>query len=97
MKTRTFPVYADPGHAWVKVEKAFLEQLLGPQWRKQFTCFSYERGDHVYLEEDQDAATFVEACRSAGIEPTWRSSHANWRSHANRYSRIRSYAPLAPL
>lgn len=91
MKTRTFPVYADPGHAWVKVKKAFLEQLLGPQWRKQFTCFSYERGDSVYLEEDQDAATLMAACNQAGIEPKGRYSHTD------RPSRIRSYAPLAPF
>lgn len=91
MKTRTFAVYADPGHAWVKVEKAFLEQILGSHWRKQFTCFSYERGDHVYLEEDQDAATLMAACRSAGIEPKGRYSHTD------RPSRIRSYASLAPI
>lgn len=91
MRTRIFPVYVDPGHSWVKVEKAFLNQLLGPHWRKQFTCFSYERGDHAYLEEDQDAATLLASCRSAGIEPVWRYRHAD------RPSRIRSYLPLAPL
>lgn len=91
MKTRTFPVYADPGHAWVKVKKTFLERIVGPQWRKQFTCFSYERGDYVYLEEDQDACLLVIACRNAGIDPVWR------HSHSDRPSRIRSYAPLAPL
>jgi hypothetical protein len=91
MKTRTFTVYADPGHLWVKVEKAFLERIIGAQWRKAFTCFSYERGDHVYLEEDQDAASLIKACRSAGIEPAWRSHHTD------RISRIRSYAPLSPI
>lgn len=91
MKTRTFSVFADPGHAWVKVEKAFLERIVGPQWRKHFTCYSYERGDSVYLEEDQDATTLILACRCAGIDPVWR------HSHANRYSRIRNYAPLAPI
>jgi hypothetical protein len=91
MKTRAFLVYADPGHAWVKVEKAFLERLLGTHWRKQFTCFSYERGDHVYLEEDEDAASLVKACSAAGIEPAWRLHHSN------RISRIRSYAPLSPI
>ena len=27
MKTRTFSVYSDPGHAWVKVPKAFLRSI----------------------------------------------------------------------
>ena len=93
MKTRTFPVFADPGHAWVKVKKAFLEQLLGPHWRKHFTCFSYERGEHVYLEEDCDASTFDKLLRANGITPVYKSGS----NAGTRYSRIRNYSHLAPL
>jgi len=93
MKTRTFPVYSDPGHAWVKVPIAFLTEVVGLQWRTHFTCFSYERGAYVYLEEDQDARTFIDWCRTAGIEPVFKEGS----SCASRYSRIRNYAQLAPI
>jgi hypothetical protein len=91
MKKRTFAVYADPAHAWIKVPKAFLVRIIGSDWRRHFTCFSYERGDSVYLEEDQDATTLIIACRCAGVDPVWR------HSCSNRPSRIRSYAPLSPI
>jgi hypothetical protein len=93
MKTRTFLCYADPGHAWVKVPKAFLAQIIGTDWRKTFTCFSYERGDNVYLEEDEDAYRFVRACQAAGIQPMFKPASAN----ISRRSRIRNYAPLSPI
>lgn len=91
MKRRTFAVYVDPGHSWVKVEKTFLVRIIGPDWRRHFTCFSYERGDNVYLEEDCDACALILACRCAGIDPVWR------HKDSSRPSRIRSYAPLAPV
>lgn len=91
MRTRTFRVYYDPGHAWVKVPKPFLAQTIGADWRKVFTCFSYERGEHVYLEEDEDAARLINWCRAASIEPVFKEGGSS-----DRPSRIRSYAPLAP-
>ena len=93
MKTRTFLVYSDPGHAWVKVPKAFLHRLLGLYWRMHFTPFSYERGDYAYLEEDCDASRLVKLCRDNGITPVFKEGS----TCANRQSRIRSYAPHAPL
>lgn len=90
---RTFLIYADPGHAWIKVSKAFLSRTFGERWRQLFTCFSYERNQHVYLEEDQDAAVFVNRLRDLGIEPVFKEGG----NCANRYSRIRNYPPLQPL
>lgn len=89
MTTRSFPVYSDPGHAWVKVSKTFLTRLLGTAWRQTFTPYSYERGDYVYLEEDDDAARLITACRSAGIEPRFTDG-----STSSTESRIRSYPSL---
>ena len=89
-KTRSFDVYADPGHAWVKVTKSYLCDLFGPDWRKAFTCFSYERLSYVYLEEDQDASTLINKLKEQGITPKWREHVANNRS------RIRNYLPLQP-
>lgn len=93
MKRRTFYVYSDPGHSWVKVPKSFLEVHLGTHWRKVFTSFSYERGDYVYLEEDCDAFTFSKRIRDAGIEPIYKEGS----SCSSKYSRIRNYQPLAPM
>lgn len=90
-KSKTFDVYSDPGHAWVKVHKTFLVKLIGKFWRQTFTPFSYERGEWVYLEEDADASRFVHWCRANGIEPKWREHHADKRS------RIRNYDVLSPL
>ena len=69
MKTRSFRFYSDPGHGWVRVPIPFLVQIIGADWRKVFTPFSYERGTYVYLEEDEDAARFIQRSRAAGIEP----------------------------
>jgi len=93
MKRTTFLVYSDPGHSWVKVPKLLLEVYLGAHWRKHFTAFSYERGQHVYLEEDCDALTFDRRIRDAGIAPVYKSGSTAY----TRLSRIRNYAPLAPL
>lgn len=90
--TRTFQVYSDPGHAWVKVPKAFLAKVIGPHWRSIFTPFSYERGDYVYLEEDVDAGRFSNWCKANGIEPVFKE-----RKSSNRYSRIRGYEALYPI
>ena len=94
MQTRIFRVHSDPGHAWVKVPKAFLAKIIGSNWRSVFTPFSYERGDYVYLEEDDDASRFVNWCRANSIEPVFKEASTG---AATKRSRIRTYAPLAPL
>ena len=73
--------------------KAFLIKIIGDDWRKVFTPFSYERGDFVYLEEDEDAARFVNWCRASGIEPVIKPASTGV---ATRYSRIRNYQSLQP-
>jgi len=93
MKTRSFQIYSDPGHAWVKVPKEFLRQIIGNDWRKVFTCFSYERNDHVYLEEDQDAARFINWCKASNIQLVLKES----TSRDLRWSRIRTYSRLQPI
>ena len=89
MNTLCFDVYSDPSHAWIKVSKRQMVRFFGDHWRKEFSCFSYERKSHVYLEEDDDAKTFVQRLRDNGITPDWR------QHHTDRCSRIRSYHPLA--
>ena len=92
MKTLTFNVYNDPGHGWIKVSKKTLVKFFGEHWRKSFTPFSYERGEYTYLEEDQDAATFIQRLKDNQIQPVWRHYY-----NKTRYSRIRNYSPLQPI
>ena len=93
MKNRTFQIYSDPGHAWIKVPKEFLRQIIGKDWRKVFTPFSYERNNHVYLEEDEDANRFINWCNANSIQPVLKES----TSRGIRWSRIRTYSRLQPI
>lgn len=89
MKTLTFRFYADPGHGWAKVSFRQLERIVGPHWRSCFTPYSYERGEHAFLEEDEDVSRFAKYCEAAGIKPVFRR-----HTCANRQSRIRNYSLL---
>jgi hypothetical protein len=82
--TETFTLFVDPGHAWVKVPVAILQEL---KIADRITRFSYLRNDVAYLEEDCDLATFVRAYR----EKHGKTPHFIERS-TSRNSRIRSYS-----
>ena len=80
---KVFNFYSDPGHGWLKVEKAILREL---GIADKISAYSHMRGDCAYLEEDCDATTFYYAYqRKYGFPPVWRS-HV-----ADNFSRIRSY------
>lgn len=54
---RTFTFHSDPGHSWLEVHAAELLAVgLAPS---DFSSYSYQNGNTVYLEEDCDAAVFV--------------------------------------
>lgn len=59
--TRNF--YHDPGHGWLEVKRSELRDLglLGV-----ITPCSYQKGPFVYLEEDCDAQTYVNALKERG-------------------------------
>ena len=50
--------YNDPGHAWLMVKKAHLTTL---GISKKISGYSYQDAENVYLEEDQDAGTYINA------------------------------------
>ncbi len=83
MKTKTIIVYADPGHAWAKVEKSFLIKL---GIEKEISIYSYMRGESAYIEEDSDLNKLVITMRDKGI------NHKFKEFHANKSSKIRNYA-----
>jgi len=80
--------FSDPGHGWIKIKR---QELIDLGIEKEITEYSYQRGDFVYLEEDQDASTFIDALEKK--EGT-KFMNIDLRHHiANRLSRIRGYEP----
>ena len=60
----------DPGHGWIKVPVALLLEL---SIAGDITSFSYYRDGFAYLEEDCDAARFMNAYRARfGQDPKLR-------------------------
>ena len=49
----------DPGHGWLEVPAKMLAEL-GIELK--ITSYSYRKGTMVYLEEDLDMHTFMQAC-----------------------------------
>ncbi len=81
---RTFDYIQDAGHGWVKAPINLLAELniLG-----SISTYSYVRGAYVYLEEDCDAAIFMNAFNNLfGHDPKLRSRVAR-----EKRSKIRSY------
>ena len=55
--------YDDPAHGWIAVPRQWLTAfgIAG-----DISGYSYQRGETVYLEEDQDATTFDRAAKAEG-------------------------------
>lgn len=81
-KTFTITVYSDPGHAWGKVKRDVLHNL---GIAKDITHYSYQRGEYVYLEEDQDLSLLCQALNE-------RNTRVKFvEKNSDKDSRIRSY------
>ena len=78
--------YDDPGHGWLKVPRKTLTKL---GLIDRISSYSYQRGEHVFLEEDADMRLFWQALEERGEALTWRTHTAD------RSSRIRNYASFA--
>lgn len=72
MTTRKLTFHTDPGHGWLEVSRADLDTL---EIDEKITPYSYQRADRVYLEEDLDAQTYLEAARAAGWTVNIREKH----------------------
>lgn len=83
---KPFRVYADPGHAWIAVKEKLLIEF---DIADKITPYSYFKGKTVYLEEDCDASTFVEAfVKKFGVEPVFaKENHVNWSHPIRKYRR----------
>lgn len=79
---RTYTMYNDPGHAWLKCSKA---ELIKSGIAHKITPYSYMDKRHAYLEEDQDAGTFIKALQDKGIEIKIEERHTNEDSPIRNY------------
>lgn len=59
--------HSDAGHGWLEVDR---EELVELRIADQISSYSYQRGKKVYLEEDCDASSFINALDAQGIKPT---------------------------
>lgn len=81
---RRFKFHSDAAHGWLAVKRDILYKL---KIEHKITRFSYQKGSTVYLEEDMDATTFINAFTAAnGYKPIILEQPS-----VNR-SMIRSYA-----
>ena len=60
---RTFIFHADAGHGWLQVRR---QELTALGIAEKITPYSYQHLDNVYLEEDLDAGTFLQALKADG-------------------------------
>lgn len=65
---KKYPVISDPGHAWIAVPLAELEQL---GILDQISTCSYQMGATVYLEEDCDGSLWFNAMNAQGNPPAF--------------------------
>jgi hypothetical protein len=86
--TRKLTFYTDPAHGWLEVNRADLDAL---DIAHKVSRYSYERADRVYLEEDGDAALYLEAAKAKG----WILTMAE-KNEPHNDSPVRSYPRYQP-
>lgn len=64
---RQFKFHSDAAHGWLAVKRDLLYKL---KIEHKISRFSYQKGSTVYLEEDMDMTTFINAFTAAnGYKP----------------------------
>jgi hypothetical protein len=93
MYDKIFKFYEDPGHGWLAVKVLDLYKLgLSPS---DFSCYSYWKGQTVYLEEDCDAPKFIEAFKNAHLNrsaPIFQMIEHTGRSPIRTYPCIKEHS-----
>lgn len=83
---RTLTFHEDPGHGWLAVS---LEDLAALGIAEDITNFSYMTSNRAFLEEDRDAAVYLDAAKKQGWTVKVERKYS-------RKSRIRTYASYNP-
>lgn len=85
---KQFDYIQDAGHGWVKVPLSLIRDL---EIAEKITHYSYYHNGQVYLEEDNDTCTFMNAYHARfGFDPKLRDRVAR-----ERRSRVRGYVPYS--
>lgn len=79
--------YHDPGHGWLAVKTAKLKEL---GIADRISNHSYQRGLSSYLEQDRDAALFIDAMKKESQEFVIESRHTNKSSPIRSYSQYKA-------
>lgn len=79
---------SDPGHGWLHVKRTLAKRILGEDFSR-ISPFSYQRGQTLYLEEDQDAYLFIRAAERQGFCIDMNMKHVE-------RTPIRSYQSFSP-
>ena len=82
-----YDFYSDPGHGWLQVK---LDELVELGIQDKISHYSYIRGDTVYLEEDCDMSTFMNAMEAQGI--TVKLAFINERDQDSFIRGLRKYS-----
>lgn len=83
-KLITLKFYTDPGHGWVAVKRKMLYDL---GIAGKISYFSFEKGQTVYLEEDKDLATLLDALGERGFGVKLNEKHTDGLSPIRSYNR----------
>ena len=85
--TKTFIVHADPGHAWMQVHRALIDEA---GVASQISGYSYQSGDDAFLEEDCDMSRFLAAYKAMhpGQEVLFTERFTNHDSPIRSYTRF---------
>ena len=86
---KLYKFYYDAGHGWLAVKRSDIIEL---DLLNKITCYSYQRGNTVYLEVNLDARVFINA---------WKNRHNKdiFPVSCGKYSErspIRSYEMFEP-
>ena len=82
-KDKVYIFHSDSGHGWFAVKRNELKEL---NIAEKISHYSYQKGDTVYLEEDQDATTFIiEFEKMFGCKPLFKESYIDGNSPIRSY------------
>lgn len=88
---KTYTLFSDPGHAWMKVP---LSEVLRLWLKYEISGYSYIRGNFLYLEEDCDMPRFIAAWKNhkqVDHSPTIKVRYSNKSSRIRSYNRYNPY------
>ena len=91
--TKKLTFHTDAGHGWLEVDRADLDAL---DIAHKISRYSYEKGARVYLEEDCDAAAYMDAAKAAGWVLTMAEKY-NDESPIRNYPRYQARVTTAAL